>query len=58
MKDQIYAWLVQYGSTLGATVLVIVAMCMLTACGTVSGLGKDIQTSAEWTKDKISGDKK
>jgi predicted small secreted protein len=48
----------QYGSTVGATALVIVAMWMLTACGTVAGLGKDIQTSAEWTKEKMSGDKK
>jgi len=58
MKDRIYTWLAQYGSTVGATVMVIVAMFLLTACGTVAGLGKDIQTSAEWTRDKMSGDKK
>jgi predicted small secreted protein len=58
MKDRIYAWLAQYGSTVAATLMVIVAMWMLTACGTVAGLGKDIQTSAEWTKEKMGGDKK
>jgi predicted small secreted protein len=58
MKDRIYNWLVQYGSTVAATMMVIVAMWMLTACGTVAGLGKDIQTSAEWTKEKMGGDKK
>ena len=58
MKDRVYSWLVQYGSTLAATALVVVAMWMLTGCGTVAGLGKDIQTSAEWTKEKMGGDKK
>lgn len=27
----------------------------LAACSTVSGLGKDISSTAEWTKDKIGG---
>jgi predicted small secreted protein len=27
----------------------------LTACGTIAGVGKDIQSSAEWTKEKMSG---
>jgi predicted small secreted protein len=27
----------------------------LTACSTVAGVGKDIQSSAEWTKEKIGG---
>jgi predicted small secreted protein len=58
MKDRVYSWLIQNGSTVGATAMVIVAMWMLTACGTVAGLGKDIQTSAEWTKEKMGGDKK
>jgi predicted small secreted protein len=30
---------------------------MLSACGTVAGLGKDIQDSADWTKEKIGGSK-
>jgi predicted small secreted protein len=27
----------------------------LTACSTVVGVGKDIQSTAEWTKEKIGG---
>ena len=27
----------------------------LTACSTVAGVGKDIQSTAEWTKEKIGG---
>ena len=27
----------------------------LAACSTVSGIGKDISSSAEWTKDKMGG---
>jgi predicted small secreted protein len=35
--------------------LAIVTVFALTACGTISGLGKDIQKSAEWTKEKMTG---
>jgi predicted small secreted protein len=35
--------------------LIVLATLSLTACGTVSGLGKDIQKGAEWTKEKITG---
>jgi predicted small secreted protein len=35
--------------------LVILTLLALTACSTVAGVGKDIQSSAEWTKDKMSG---
>jgi predicted small secreted protein len=38
--------------------LIIVAVIMLTGCGTVAGFGKDVTSAAEWTKDKIGGDKK
>lgn len=34
-------------------VIVILALAALSACSTVSGIGKDIQTSAEWTKEKM-----
>jgi predicted small secreted protein len=34
---------------------IIVTLLALTACSTVAGLGKDIQSSAEWTKEQISG---
>ena len=27
----------------------------LAACSTVSGLGKDISSTADWTKEKITG---
>ena len=34
---------------------IIVTLLSLTACSTVAGLGKDIQSSAEWTKEKMGG---
>ena len=35
--------------------LIVISMIgLLTACNTVSGLGKDLSGSADWTKDKIS----
>jgi predicted small secreted protein len=33
--------------------IVILMVGALTACNTVSGIGKDLSGSAEWTKDKI-----
>jgi predicted small secreted protein len=39
----------------------IIAMsCLmsLTACNTVAGMGKDIPTSADWAKQKITGPSK
>ena len=36
-------------------VVVVVSMLALTACSTVAGVGKDIQSSAEWTKQKMGG---
>jgi predicted small secreted protein len=38
-------------------VAIIVSMLALTACSTVAGVGKDIQSSAEWTKQKMGGSK-
>jgi predicted small secreted protein len=58
MKNRIMAWVSVNASVIGVTVLTIVTVLMITGCGTVAGIGKDIQTSAEWTKEKISGDKK
>jgi predicted small secreted protein len=58
MKDRIVAWITLNGPTLGAAALIVVAFIMLTGCGTVAGLGKDLTSTAEWTKDKISGDRK
>jgi predicted small secreted protein len=37
--------------------LLIVSMIVVacSACSTVAGLGKDITSGAEWTKEKIGG---
>ena len=58
MKDRITAWIALNGPALGAVALIVVAVVMLTGCGTVAGIGKDLTSTAEWTKDKMSGDKK
>ena len=58
MKDRIIAWVSLNGASLGIAVLIVVALIMLSGCGTVAGLGKDVTGAAEWTKDKISGDRK
>jgi predicted small secreted protein len=39
------------------TVLTLILVSALTACGTVAGIGQDIKSSAEWTKDKMGGSK-
>jgi predicted small secreted protein len=36
------------------SLIIITMIGLLTACNTVSGLGKDLSGSADWTKDKIS----
>jgi predicted small secreted protein len=33
----------------------LVLISALAACSTVAGVGKDIQSSAEWTKEKMGG---
>jgi predicted small secreted protein len=58
MKDRLMAWISLNGSTLGIATLIVVMLVMLSGCGTVAGLGKDVTSAAEWTKDKMSGDKK
>ena len=58
MRDRIVAWIALNGPTLGVMALIIVAVFMITGCGTVAGFGKDVTSAAEWTKDKIGGDKK
>lgn len=35
----------------------ILLVLSVSACSTVAGLGKDIQKSAEWTKDQMTGTK-
>jgi predicted small secreted protein len=58
MKNRIMSWASVNVSVLGATVLIITTLLMVTGCGTVAGIGKDIQKSAEWTKEKMGGDKR
>jgi predicted small secreted protein len=36
-------------------VFAFVVTLALTACSTVAGVGKDLTSSAEWTKEKIGG---
>ena len=35
-------------------VIALLLVFMLTGCNTVAGVGKDIQGSEEWTKDKVT----
>ena len=35
--------------------IALILASTLAACSTVSGLGKDISSTAEWTKDKMGG---
>ena len=39
------------------TIIAIVIAISLTACGTISGMGKDISGAADWTKEKMGGSK-
>jgi predicted small secreted protein len=39
------------------TVAILIMVTALTACGTIAGFGNDIQKSAEWTKEKMTGSK-
>jgi predicted small secreted protein len=58
MKNRLIAWVSLNSSTLGFVVLIAAVLIIISGCGTVAGIGKDIQTSAEWTKEKMGGDKK
>jgi len=58
MKDRLIAWISLNGPTLTIVALMVVMLIMLSGCGTVAGLGKDVTSAAEWTKDKMGGDKK
>jgi len=33
--------------------LILILLFILTGCNTIAGVGKDIQGSAEWTKEKV-----
>ena len=58
MKDRFLAWIALNGPSLGIATLIVVMLIMLSGCGTVAGFGKDVTGAAEWTKDKIGGDRK
>ena len=38
-------------------VVALILISALGACSTVAGVGKDIQSTAEWTKEKMGGSK-
>ena len=35
------------------TFVALILVSLLAACSTVSGIGKDISSTAEWTKEKL-----
>lgn len=37
------------------SLVALMVVLALTACSTVAGVGKDIQSTAEWTKEKMGG---
>lgn len=57
MKDKVMAWMALNGPSVGIAALIIVALFLITGCNTIAGMGTDITRSAEWTKDKMSGNK-
>jgi predicted small secreted protein len=57
MKNRLIAWISLNSSALGLVALIVAVLIMISGCGTVAGIGKDITNVAEWTQDKI-GDKK
>jgi predicted small secreted protein len=57
MKDKIMSFLALNGPSVGIVILLVVALVMLTGCNTVAGIGTDITKSAEWSRDKMSGNK-
>lgn len=38
-----------------AKLMLIASVLSFAACSTVAGVGKDIQSTAEWTKEKMTG---
>jgi predicted small secreted protein len=38
-------------------VLMFIAIALLSGCSTVDGMGKDISSTAQWTKEKMGGSK-
>lgn len=57
MKDRIIGFLALNAFTIGPMILIIVCLVLLTGCNTIAGMGTDIQKSANWTAEKMSGNK-
>lgn len=38
-------------------IMAVMVTVMLSACGTVAGLGSDIKGASEWTRDQMTGEK-
>ena len=57
MKHRLYTFVTLNGPTLGVVALILAALLILTGCNTVAGMGTDITKSAEWTRDKMGGNK-
>lgn len=55
MKDRIIAFVATNSFNLGLILVVVVVAAMLAGCNTVAGMGADIQKSANWTAEKMSG---
>lgn len=36
-------------------ILALILIINVTACSTVSGIGKDLSSTADWTKEKMGG---
>jgi len=55
MKDRVMAWMALNGTSVGIVALIVVSLFLITGCNTVAGVGTDITKSAQWTRDKMSG---
>lgn len=57
MKDRIFAFVATNSSLLGLLAVMVAVVLVLTGCNTIAGVGTDIQKSANWTAQKMSGSK-
>lgn len=56
-RDQIIGFLALHAGALAPFVAAIIAVFLMTGCNTIAGVGADIQKSANWTAEKMSGSK-
>lgn len=57
MKDRIFAFVATNSSLLGLLAVMAAVVLVLAGCNTIAGVGADIQKSANWTAQKMSGSK-